>query len=93
MGSIISKCDTLAVDRPVGATEHFISAVVYCKYCDIERISSYYISFLPELSEYPATNISTEWQTQKYQILIVVRLYWEMSCSVKWIIMNKVFFL
>ena len=38
-----------AVDRPVGATEHFISAVVYCKYCSIERISSYYISCLPEL--------------------------------------------
>ena len=27
-----------AVDRPVGATENFISAVVYCKYCDFERI-------------------------------------------------------
>ena len=38
-----------AVDRPVGATEHFISAQVYCKYCDFERISSYYISCLPGL--------------------------------------------
>ena len=37
-----------AVDRPVGATEHFISAVVYCKYCSFERISSYYIYCLPE---------------------------------------------
>ena len=36
-----------AVDRPVGATEHFISAVAYCKYCAFERISAYYISFLP----------------------------------------------
>ena len=38
-----------AVDRHVGAPELFISAVVYCKYCDFERISSYYISCLPEL--------------------------------------------
>ena len=30
-----------AVDRPVGTTEHFISAVVYCKCCSFERISSY----------------------------------------------------
>ena len=38
-----------AVDRPVGVTEYFIYAVVYCKYCDFERISSYYISCLTEL--------------------------------------------
>ena len=35
--------------KAVGATERFISAVVYCKYCDFERISSYYISSIPEL--------------------------------------------
>ena len=32
------------VDRPVGTTEHFISAVVYCEQSSFERISSYYIS-------------------------------------------------
>ena len=31
-----------AVDRPVGASEHFISALVYCKYRDFELISSVY---------------------------------------------------
>ena len=40
-----------------------------------------YLSFW----QYPATKISPEWQTQKYQILVVVRLCWEMSWSVKWI--------
>ena len=40
-----------AVDSPVGATEHFPSAVVYCKYCDFARFSSYYISCLPELCD------------------------------------------
>ena len=38
-----------AVDRPVSAPEHFISALVYCKYCDLEHISTYYISCSPEL--------------------------------------------
>ena len=38
-----------AVNRPVVATEHFISAVVYCIYCSFERISPHYISCLPEL--------------------------------------------
>ena len=38
-----------AVDKPVGASEHFISAVVHCKYSIIKRISSYYISCLPAL--------------------------------------------
>ena len=38
-----------AVNRPMGATEHFIAALVYRKDCDFERISSYYISCLPEL--------------------------------------------
>ena len=38
-----------AVDRHVGAPEHFISALVYCEQYDFKRIPSYYMSCLPEL--------------------------------------------
>ena len=43
------RCIIKAVDRPAGAPEHLISALIYCICCDFERISSYYISCLPEL--------------------------------------------
>ena len=61
-----------AVDRPEGAPDPSISAVVDCKYCDFEHISSYSMSSLRELlTIYPAIKISTEWQAQKYQMLVV----------------------
>ena len=45
-----------AVDKPVGASEHFISALVHCKYCAFERMSSYYIFAYLSFWQYRATD-------------------------------------